>query len=144
MKVTTTEQIFGEYEGKQVNKYTITEIAGIQVSIINYGAIITNVIVPDRSGSPADVVLGFDSLQGYVNGGDTYMGSICGRYAGRISNAVFNINGNKYQLSRNDGVNCLHGGIKGFDKVVWDTELLPEGDGVIFRYNSNDGEEGFP
>ena len=144
MRVTTTEHFFGEYEGKTVNKYTITEVAGIQVSVINYGATITNIIVPDRSGSPADIVLGFDTLEGYLNATDSYVGCICGRYASRISNAVFNINGNKYQLPKNDGMNCLHGGYKGFDKVVWDATILPEGDGVLFTYNSEDGEEGFP
>lgn len=144
MRVTTTEQFFGTFNGKQVNKYTITEVAGIQVSVINYGATITNLIVPDRSGSPADIVLGFDSLEGYVKAADTYMGSICGRYANRIGHAAFNINGSRYNLSKNAGVNCLHGGFRGFDKVCWDAEILPGNDGVIFKYESNDGEEGFP
>jgi aldose 1-epimerase len=144
MKVITNEQLFGTFNGRQVKKYTITEVAGIQVSVINYGATITNLIVPDRSGSPADIVLGFDTLESYINAGGSYIGCICGRYASRISNAEFSINGNNYQLAKNDGTNCLHGGIKGFDKVVWNAEILPEGDGVTFTYDSKDGEEGFP
>lgn len=144
MTVTTTEKFFGIFNGKSVSKFTITEVAGMQVSVMNYGATITNIIVPDKAGSPADIILGFDSLEGYINASDVYMGSICGRYANRIGHAAFSINGSKYQLSKNEGMNCLHGGFRGFDKVFWNAEILPQGDGVIFTYTSDDGEEGFP
>ncbi|MEQ1676344.1 MAG: aldose epimerase family protein [Chitinophagaceae bacterium] len=144
MAVRTTVQPFGEHRGKQVNKYIITQVAGIQVCVMNYGATITNIIVPDKTGTPGDVVLGFDSLEGYINAGNFYMGAICGRYANRVANGTFRINGNQYQLTQNNGKNCLHGGTRGFDKVIWNAALLPEGDGVAFTYISKDGEEGFP
>ncbi len=144
MAVKTTVQDFGKYEGKPVCKYIITELAGIQVTAINYGAAITSIIVPDKMGSPADVVLGFNSLPGYIQAGDMYMGAICGRYANRIAHAKFRINGSEYKLASNNGRNCLHGGSKGFDKIYWDATLLPEGDGVRFTYRSKDQEEGFP
>jgi aldose 1-epimerase len=144
MAVKTTIQAFGEYEGRVVNKYTITRDSGILVSVINYGATVTNIIVPDKAGAPTDVVLGFDSLEGYINSGRFYFGGICGRYANRIKHARFRISGHDYQVSSNDGVNCLHGGYQGFDKKFWEGEILPGQDGVRFIYHSKDGEEGFP
>lgn len=144
MAVKITVQPFGEYEGKQVNKYTITGDSGMQVGVINYGATITNIIIPDKNGSLADIVLGFESLSGYINAGDYYFGGVCGRYANRIANASFRINGSEYKLAGNNGISCLHGGFKGFDKVYWDAEILSDGNGVTFMYNSKDGEEGFP
>ncbi|NOT52575.1 MAG: galactose mutarotase [Chitinophagaceae bacterium] len=144
MAAKTTVQSFGKLEGRTVNKFTITQGAGIQVSVINYGATVTSIIVPDKTGSPADVVLGFDTLEGYIRSGKHYFGAICGRYANRIANAAFGINGNEYHLSNNDGISCLHGGFKGFDKKYWDAEVLPEENGVRFSYRSLDDEEGFP
>lgn len=144
MAVETIAQPFGEFEGRPVTKYVITEPGGIQVSVMNYGASVTNIIVSDKKGMPADVVLGFDTLDDYLLAGSIYMGGICGRYANRIANASFRINGSEYKLAHNNGVNCLHGGFKGFDKAYWDAQLLPEGDGVTFTYRSKDGEEGFP
>ncbi|HEV7783241.1 MAG TPA: aldose epimerase family protein [Chitinophagaceae bacterium] len=144
MAVRTTVEDFGTYQGKPVNKYIITELAGIQVTAINYGAAITGIIVPDNTGTPADVVLGFNSLKGYTQAGDMYMGAICGRFANRIAHAKFRINGSEYHLTNNNGRNCLHGGASGFDKAYWDGELLPEEDGVRFTYRSRDQEEGFP
>jgi aldose 1-epimerase len=120
---------FGEWEGRLINRYTVTETAGIQVSIINYGATVTSMIVPDRNGAPADVVLGFDTMEGYLNAGEYYIGGICGHM---------------YQLTGNNEGHCLHGGKKGFDKVFWEAEPLPGNDGVKFTYRSKDGEEGFP
>lgn len=144
MRVKVTVQPFGEWNGKTVNKYIITAIAGIQVSVINYGATVTSIIVPDRSGAPADVVLGFDSLDEYIKAGNYYIGGICGRFANRIAGARFRINGSEYTLTGNDGGHCLHGGNHGFDKVFWEGNILPDGDGVEFTYYSKDGEEGFP
>lgn len=144
MAVTTTVLPFGEFEGRQVNKYIITRHAGIQVCVMNYGAAVTNLIVPGKGGVPADVVLGYDKLEDYLQAGNIYMGGICGRYANRIADAKFRINGSEYKLAHNNGVNCLHGGVKGFDKVYWEGEVLPGGDGVKFAYTSKDGEEGFP
>jgi aldose 1-epimerase len=135
---------FGEWEGRLINRYTVTETAGIQVSIINYGATVTSMIVPDRNGAPADVVLGFDTMEGYLNAGEYYIGGICGRYANRIAGGRFRINGHMYQLTGNNEGHCLHGGKKGFDKVFWEAEPLPGNDGVKFTYRSKDGEEGFP
>lgn len=144
MAVKTTVQPFGEIDGRTVNKYTITQVAGIQVSVMNYGATVTSIIVPDKTGSPADVVLGFDTLEGYIRSGEHYFGGICGRYANRIADGRFRINGSEYHLSKNGGISCLHGGFKGFDKKYWEAEILPEGNGVRFSYKSFDGEEGFP
>jgi len=144
MAVNVTVQPFGEYVAKPVSKYTITQAAGIQVSIINYGATVTSIVVPDKSGAPADVVLGFDTLHGYITYGHFYIGGICGRYANRIANGRFQINGREYQLSNNIEIGCLHGGFRGFDKKYWEATILPEGDGVAFTYRSEDGEEGFP
>jgi aldose 1-epimerase len=144
MAVKITVQAFGEYEGRTVNKYTITQVSGIQVSVMNYGATITSIVVPDKTGSPADVVLGFDTLEGYIRSGHFYIGGICGRYANRIADGKFRINGHEYQLSNNIGIGCLHGGYQGFDKKFWEAEILPEENGVAFTYSSKDGEEGFP
>lgn len=144
MAAKTTIEAFGEYEGRVVNKYTITSDSGLQVSVINYGATVTSIIVPGKTGVPADVVLGFDSLEGYINSGRFYFGGVCGRYANRIKHARFHINGDEYQVSANDGVNCLHGGSQGFDKKFWEGEILSSQDGVRFIYHSKDGEEGFP
>jgi aldose 1-epimerase len=144
MAVRTTVQEFGTFEGKPVSKYIITELSGIQVTVMNYGATVTGIIVPDKTGSPADVVLGFNTLDGYIQGGDVYMGGICGRFANRIAHAKLRINGSEYRLPANNGDHCLHGGVKGFDKVYWKGELLPEGNGVKFTYRSKHDEEGFP
>ncbi|HUR65418.1 MAG TPA: aldose epimerase family protein [Chitinophagaceae bacterium] len=144
MAVKTAVQVFGEYEGRTVNKYTITQLAGIEVSVINYGAIITNIIVPDKMGSPGDVVLGFDTLEGYIRSGQSYIGGICGRYANRIAGGKFQLNGHEYNVSSNTPAGCLHGGHHGFDKKFWEANIIPEENGVVFTYYSKDGEEGFP
>ncbi len=144
MAVNVTVQPFGEFEGRTVNKYTIAEDRGIRVSVINYGAAITGILVPDRNGTMADVVLGFDTLEGYIHSGRFYFGGICGRYSNRIADGRFQINGKEYQLSQNIEVGCLHGGFRGFDKKYWEAKILPGNDGIIFSYKSIDGEEGFP
>ncbi len=144
MAVTTSEDYFGEYEGKKVSKFTISNNEGISVSIINYGATITNLFVPDRNGIAQDVVLGFKNLEGYLTAKNLYMGSICGRFANRIANGRFKLNNVEYNLPKNDGKNSLHGGIEGFDKVYWTAEILENKNAIKFSYRSKDGEEGFP
>lgn len=142
MNIKTTVLPFGEVEGNPVYKYIIADPSGMQVTVMNYGATITNIIVPDKDGNPCDVILGFETIDGYVKAGDIYMGSICGRYANRIGNAKFSIDSREYYVSANKGKNSLHGGFKGFDKMIWNAEPLDAG--VKFNYTSKDGEEGYP
>ena len=124
--------------------YTLTNSHGLEVKAISYGAIITSIRVPDRKGQFADIVLGHDTLEGYIPN-PPYLGALIGRYANRIANGSFTLDGKKYSLPVNNGSNTLHGGIKGFDKVVWDADPLASGKiGVVFTYLSKDGEEGFP
>jgi aldose 1-epimerase len=111
---------------------------------MNYGGIITSIRVPDRKGQFADIVLGHEALEGYIPN-PPYIGAIVGRYANRIANSSFTLDGKTYTLPKNDGPNTLHGGVtKTFDKVVWEGEPLKGKTGVAFTYLSKDGEEGFP
>jgi len=132
-------------DGREVLEYTLANKAGMSARIINYGATIVSLSVPDRDGNFKDVVLGYDSLQGYVNG-SAYFGAIVGRYGNRIAGGRFQLDGEQFQLTVNDGVNHLHGGKIGFNKVLWDAEVLEESDApaIRFKYVSRDGEEGFP
>ncbi len=125
--------------------YTLTNSHGLEVRTMNYGAIILSMRVPDRKGQLADIVLGHDTLEGYIPN-PPYLGALVGRYANRIANGTFMLDGKTYTLPKNDGPNTLHGGIKRtFDKVVWNGEALKGGKtGVTFTYLSKDGEEGFP
>lgn len=124
--------------------YTLTNSHGLEVQAMNYGGIITSIRVPDWKGALADIVLGHESLEGYIPNPDN-LGAIVGRYANRIANAAFVLEGKTYTLAKNDGPNTLHGGLKGFDKMVWDAEPLKGGkSGVAFTYLSRDGEEKFP
>jgi aldose 1-epimerase len=138
------KQPFGTRDRRPVNLYTLTNSHGLEVKAISYGAIITSIRVPDRKGQFADIVLGHDTLEGYIPN-PPYLGALIGRYANRIANGSFTLDGKKYSLPVNNGSNTLHGGIKGFDKVVWDADPLASGKiGVVFTYLSKDGEEGFP
>jgi aldose 1-epimerase len=132
-------------EGTAVNLYTLRNSKGMKVAITNYGGIVTSIEVPDRSGKLADVVLGFDSLDGYL-GKHPYFGAIVGRYANRIAKARFTLDGTEYKLAANDGENALHGGLRGFDKVVWQASEFAEMGrrGIVLTYLSRDGEEGYP
>jgi aldose 1-epimerase len=116
------------------------------VSILNYGGIIKNIWVPDKNSVHEDVVLGFENLQQYIHNNSPYFGCIAGRYANRIALGKFDLDGTSYQLATNNGINHLHGGIKGFNKVVWDAAdfVSPRGAGVVLTYFSKDGEEGYP
>lgn len=132
-------------DGQQVTLYTFANSAGMEARVIDYGGIIVSLRVPDRDGELEDVVLGFDSLEGYV-GEHPYLGAIIGRVGNRIANGRFTLDGQEYQLPVNNGPNSLHGGNRGFDKVVWSAEPFENnrGRGLILRYTSADGEEGYP
>lgn len=141
-----TKQLFGHLtDGREVHRYTISNGNGMVVSLTNYGGIITSIITPDRDGNPGDVVLGFDSLSRYLKG-HPHMGPLIGRYSGYVANGKFSIDGVPYQLATNSGANHLHGGLKAFDKVLWNAEEVKtlEGHGVKLTYKSPDGEEGYP
>ncbi len=130
-----------------IKLYTLKNEAGMTVKVTNYGAIITSIIVPDRSGKMADIALGYNDVSGYINAVDKpYFGAIVGRYGNRIAKGQFTIDGETYKLAVNNGENHLHGGVIGFDKVVWDAKPL-EGDGwsgLELTYAAKDREEGYP
>jgi aldose 1-epimerase len=132
-------------EGKGVDLYTLTNASGVEVRAMTYGGIITSIKVPDRAGSLGDVVLGFDTLDGYLKD-SPYFGAIVGRYGNRIAKGQFTLDGRTYKLAVNNGPNHLHGGVKGFDKAVWTARVVenPAGVGVELKRTSPDGEEGYP
>lgn len=130
-------------DGKAVESFTLTNANGVEVRAMTYGAIVTSVRVPDRSGAVGDVVLGFDRLDGYLKG-HPFFGAIVGRYGNRIGRGQFILDGRTYKLATNNGPNHLHGGNVGFDKFVWTAEPAASGAGVIFSRTSPDGEEGYP
>lgn len=132
-------------DGEPVDLYVLTNASGMEVAITNYGGAVVSVKVPDRSGKFADVVLGFDNLEGYL-GNEPYFGALVGRYANRIANGRFTLDGHEYHLAQNDGKNSLHGGLKGFDKRVWRAkDASANGVAAIqMNYLSEDGEEGYP
>jgi aldose 1-epimerase len=141
-------QPFGKTsDGHEVSLYTLKNKSGMEVKIINYGGIITSIKVKDRHGKFGDVVLGFENLDGYLSKTNkSYFGAIIGRYANRIAHGTFVLDGHQYHIPTNDGPNSLHGGVRGFDKRVWDakdvsTAGTPE---LELHYLSRDGEEGFP
>jgi aldose 1-epimerase len=140
------KDLFGKLpDGTPVDIYTLSE-GPIEVRVTNYGGYLVSLKVPDRNGKSADIVLGFDDLDGYVNNnthkGTAYLGPIVGRYANRIARGSFTLEGRQYSLAINNGPNALHGGPHGFHQVVWKGRLLPEG--VELTYLSKDGEEGYP
>jgi aldose 1-epimerase len=146
LKSRVEEKPFGTWDGKPITLYTLTNANGVQVRAMNYGGIIVSIRVPDRKGEMADIVLGHDTAEGYMPN-PPYIGAIVGRYANRIANGTFTLDGKTYTLPKNDGPNTLHGGTKRtFDRVLWDGEALRKNDkfGVAFTYLSKDGEEGFP
>ena len=143
-KAGVQQKPFGTRDGRPVNLYTLTNSHGVEVHAMNYGGIILSIRVPDRKGQMADVVLGHETMEGYIPN-PPYFGAIVGRYANRIANGEFTLDGKTYHLPKNDGPNTLHGGMtRTFDKVVWDAEPLKGKTGVAFSYLSKDGEEGFP
>ncbi|PYP49491.1 MAG: galactose-1-epimerase, partial [Gemmatimonadetes bacterium] len=124
-------------EGQAVELFTLTNIHGIEVRLTNYGGIITSLKTPDRSGRFDDIVLGYDSLSGYLHD-SPYFGAIVGRYGNRIARGRFTLDGTIYRLAVNNGPNSLHGGLRGFDKVVWNANPFrsEEGTGVALDYTS--------
>jgi len=136
---------FGAVDNKEVFLYTLTNAQGIKVKISNYGGIITSIIMPDKNGKDGDIVLGYDSLSQYISN-SPYFGAIVGRYANRIARGQFSLGGRTYKLPINNGRNSLHGGLKGFDKVVWDAREVPDSTRAILelKYLSKSGEEGYP
>jgi len=130
-------------DGTAVELFTLRNSHGTEARIMTYGGIVVSLKVPDRRGRMEDVVLGYDTLDGYLKDNGPYMGALIGRYANRIAKGRFSLNGTEYTLAQNNGENHLHGGIKGFDKVVWKGTALRNG-GVRLTYLSKDGEEGYP
>jgi len=132
-------------EGTEVFLYTLKNHNNVSVSITNYGGIVTSVKVPDKNGNLSDIVLGYDNVDGYIKN-SPYFGALIGRYGNRIAKGKFSLDGVKYKLATNNGANHLHGGEKGFDKVVWTANELRGKDtiGLELTYISKDGEEGYP
>ncbi len=142
------QEPFGQtQDGQNITRYLMTNGKGMTVGIINYGATVTDVIVPDRDGETANVVLAFDDLPSYEKNAP-YFGAICGRYANRIANAKFTLDGEEYQLAANNPPNHLHGGEKGFHHAVWHAEPITDTENgnirLVFNYVSPDGEDGYP
>jgi aldose 1-epimerase len=143
---TVTRGDFGAApNGRVVERFTLANGNGMEVTIMTYGATIVSLEVPDRDGAPGDVVLGYDSLDGYLRA-SPYFGAVVGRYGNRIARGRFSLDGKTYQLATNNGANHLHGGVTGFDKVVWDghESMTDSTAGVTLSYTSPDGEEGYP
>jgi len=141
------KESFGQTpDGREVDLYTLTNTSGLRAKITNYGAILVSLEVPDGDGNLADITLGYDNLDDYIERG-AFFGATVGRYANRIGGAKFVLDGTEYKLAANNGENHLHGGIKGFDKVVWKLDDLKDESNkavVKMSYISEDGEEGYP
>ena len=144
---TITKADFGKTtEGQAVEIYTLRNAKGAEARILTYGGIVQSLTMPDKNGKFADIVLGYDNLQGYIDK-TPYFGALVGRYGNRIGGAKFTLEGQTYTLATNNGPNSLHGGVKGFDKVVWTVvkaDVGPEGPRLELNYLSKDMEEGFP
>ena len=144
MKTGIQQADWGESDGKKVYLYTLTNKNGSQVKISNYGGTITSWVTADNKGNKSSIVLGFGELKGYL-AHPPYFGATVGRYGNRIANAKFTLDGKTYKLAANNGKNSLHGGLKGFDKVVWDAAPLADNTPALtLNYLSKDGEEGYP
>ncbi len=132
-------------DGQEVDLYTCVNAHGLVMKIMTYGAIVVELQTPDRNGKLANITLGFDNLEGYL-GQHPYFGSTVGRYANRIAKGKFTLDGQQYTLATNNGPNALHGGVVGFNRVVWNAQPVTREDavGVTFTYTSKDGEEGYP
>lgn len=141
-----TRRFYGKtVEGKDVDIFTLCNNNEMVVQILNYGGVVVSLMAPDRNGNFQDVVLGYDSIEGYMKG-KCFFGAIIGRHANRIENASFDINGVVYNVTKNEGNNQLHGGHIGFDKVIWQADIMTKGEDECLQlsYTSKDGEEGYP
>jgi len=146
MKIISEDAFKGMHKGKPTALYTLKNSNGVAAQITNFGAKIVSIYVPDRNGNFSDIVLGYESIDGYVTG-NPYFGAICGRYANRIANGKFIIDGKSYQLPINNGSNSLHGGPEGFNNQVFDSKGViktKNGEAVEMFYLSKDGEMGYP
>ena len=132
-------------DGGSADLYVLKNQGGVEVSITNFGGIVVAIKAPDRQGKPGDVVLGYDSLDGYANRSG-YFGAVIGRYGNRIAHAKFSLDGVTYTLAQNNGENSLHGGTQGFNKVLWEARDISTKDepALELKYTSKDGEEGYP
>ena len=130
-------------DGTAVDLIALGESTGVELTVLTYGGIIASLTVPDADGVPANVVLGFDRLAPYLES-SPYFGAVVGRYANRIANARFTIDGREHRVAANEPPHHLHGGLRGFDKRVWDAEVAGDGHTVVLRRTSADGEEGYP
>ena len=143
-KAGVAKAAWGNYDGKEVFLYTLTNAKGVQVKISNYGATVTSWVSEDKNNKPSSIVLGFDSLSGYL-AHPPYFGAVVGRYGNRIAKGKFKIDGTQYTLAINNAPNALHGGLKGFDKQVWDAATDNDSTAsLLLSYASKDGEEGYP
>ena len=141
-----TSKPFGRLaDGSVPNIYELTNSNGIKIRILNYGGIIQSIITPDRHGDFKDIILGFDTLQEYVTD-QTYHGALVGRFANRIAGGVFSLDGKEHQLIKNDGENCLHGGSVGFNRALWDAQVIEKSGAETLRltHTSPHGDQGFP
>ena len=142
--MTVARKAFGEMpDGEKVSLFVLTNANGMQVSLLDYGATVKEILTPDRNGKFANVSLGFSNLSDYREK-SPYFGCIAGRYANRIAGGKFTLDGKEYQLATNNGPNHLHGGDRGFDKIVWNAKIKEVGTGVVFTMRSPDGDEGYP
>jgi len=139
------KQPFGTIDGAEVSLYTLETASGLKMRVMDYGATVVSLHVADRHGRLGDVVLGYDSLQRYLSGGP-YFGAVIGRFGNRIGGARFTLDGLEYCLAANNGPNHLHGGVKGFDKIIWTTEEVGKAGaiGLRFTHLSKNGDEGYP
>ena len=146
-QVGVSKNFYAMHGSDSVFQYTLTNNNGMVVKIINYGGTVTDILIPDKNGVMGNVILGYESLSGYTQTGNPYFGCLVGRYANRIANAKFSLDGKEYTLAANNNGNTLHGGLKGYDKVVWEvsgTETLADHSDLKLKYESKDGEEGYP
>ena len=136
---------YGELDGKDVYAYTMKNSRGMEITCLNYGCIITKILMPDAKGNAENIVLGFDHLDDYLHR-SPYFGAVVGRVAGRIKNGEFALENKTYHVTQNEGINHLHGGYKGFSHVIWDHQIVKKDDAISieFYYRSADGEEGYP
>jgi aldose 1-epimerase len=138
-----SRRYYGTIDNDTVYAFTLKNNQGMKAVVSNYGGTLLELWTPDKSGKSGDVILGYDSLSGYLQKSNPYFGAIVGRYANRIHHGTFTIDGKTYTLALNNGSNTLHGGVKGFDKVIWNVDQVNDSS-LALSYTSRDGEEGFP